>query len=466
MDISGYSVQDAVAHLKNGGSMKGAPYQGVPTSEDSKIEDIIKNMKGEKPSFTYEDSGSTLDALRAKVWSKVESSTFDGECLFYGIEFMVKYLQTMTWTLEADWVSCNLKIAEKGDKVSPLIVYKLTATPVPNKKLTDTGLAAIDEKHDPALVIALLFPLRVDVTHPALLAELMKRIIREYAKHAPEDMDELTWENSTWSTNESLKKLACAFDIFFTKVKTDKRTSIRIVTLQTKGRANATINSMASLMKPLDLEYKDLISWMWIPPLQIEFAVLAVKPATEFAIPDSYIHYIVNMGIVTKSPYSVTSLPDIYSLLHICGVTQGLPRSKNSMVPPSGITDDIVWIGTVMAYALSGGGGYSQILDKSDMTPELAARITEHEKTANRALKAKREERSGANWMLKCKDKEEAYKIRLYAVASWESFTDCRDGSIAKFLQAKVAYYRQQAEDYEPSERDYASDADDGQSQA
>lgn len=457
MDVFSGSISEALAHIKTGGKLLTKAYKDVPVSEDSKIEDIMKNLDKKKPTFAYDDSGSSIEALRAKLWEKVGGSDFDGECLTYGIEFLVKYLGTMIWTLEADWNSCGILIAKKDDKVAPTVVYTMMPTAVSEKKLTDTDREPVDAKHDPALVIALLFPLRVDATHPALLAELMKRVIKEFTKHAPEGFDELTWDNSAWSNNESLKKAACAFDIFFSKVKTDKRTSIRIVTLQTKGRANATINSMASLMKPLDLEYKDLISWMWVPSLQTEFAVLAVKPATEFAVPDSYIHYIVNMGIVTKSPYSVSSLPDIYSLLHICGVTQGLPRSKNSMVPPSGINDIIVWIGVVMAYALSGGGGYRQILATTEMTTELAARITEHEKTIDKDLLAKREERSGANWMLKSEDRVEQQKIRLYAVASWESFTDCRDGSIAKYLQAKASYYRQLAEDYEPSEKDYAS---------
>lgn len=464
MDVSNRSFSDVLAHLKDGGTLSGKPYKDVPVSEDAKIEDIIKNLDNKKPALAYDDSGSSLIALRDKLWTKIGSSSFDQECLMYGIEFMVKYLGTMTWTLEADWTSCGIPIAKKDDKVSPLVVYRVSPTPLEAKKLTEPSGELKDAKHDPALVIALLFPLRVDATHPALLAELMKRIIREFTKHAPEDVDELTWENSAWSNNESLKKLACSFDLFFSKVKTDKRTSMRIVTLQTKGRSNATINSMASLMKPLDLEYKDLIAWMWLPSLQAEFAVLAVKPATEFAIPDSYIHYIVNMGIVTKSPYSVTTLPDIYSVLHVCGLTQGLPRSKNSMVPPSGINDKIMWIGAVMAYALSGGGGYRQILDTSEMTAKLAERIVEHEKSVKTTLLTKKEERSGANWMLKCEERVEEQKIRLYAVAAWESFTDFRDGSIAKHLQAKAAYYRQLAEDYEPSERDYASDADEGQS--
>lgn len=186
-----------------------------------------------------------------------------------------------------------------------------------------------------------------------------------------------------------------------------------------RGRSNATLNTMSSLLEPFGMEYQDLIFWMWTPDLQKEFIVLAVEPALEFTRLDSYIQYIIGMSIVSKSPYSATSCPEIYSLMHICGLTQGKPRSKNATLPGSGISDQTVWIGAVMAYALMEGHQHSTMGTITHLSAELQDRVANLEGAREEAARSMRESKGGVNWMCKVGDPETSYKIRKFAAEIW-----------------------------------------------
>lgn len=177
--------------------------------------------------------------------------------------------------------------------------------------------------------------------------------------------------------------------------------------------------------------------------------MLAVEPAPEFTRLDSYIQYIIGMNIVSKSPYSATSCPEIYSLMHICGLTQGKPRSKHATLPADGVSDQTVWIGAIMAYALMDGHQHSTLGTITHLSPELQNRAAALEGTRNAAAQNLREAKSGVNWMCRIGDQEVAYNIRKFAAGIWNGLIEGRENSIAKFLHAKSTVYYRLCEEYE-----------------
>lgn len=82
----------------------------------------------------------------------------------------------------------------------------------------------------------------------------------EFEKYAPPEFPEISWECAGWEVNETLRKLACAFDMAMMQHPENPLSPARITTLHFRGRANATLNTLASLLDPLGPDLLDVDS--------------------------------------------------------------------------------------------------------------------------------------------------------------------------------------------------------------
>lgn len=398
-------------------------------------ENIETNLNGRKPGLTVPTSSSPLSSLRAHLWTNIDQSSGD-QYANRAKEFVYKICRGLR--VEASprvWESCGVTLMGAETAGNALNFFEVTEERL--DELTPPVTAWGDES-DAALLILLLSPSRISMSHANQKMDLVKRLTQEYQKTSPRIKKEFTalqFEN--WHDSPEMKKLMSAFDSYMVTHPNHALSGARMATLHWRGRGNAAINTLASLAEPFDLDLAGFSLWMWTPALLTQMYTMFSQPGLEIARTDSYLHYVVAMGIVTRSPFSVTQNPDLYALMHIVGLTLTVPRSEHTLVPAGGITQRVLRIGVIMAYALSGGSTYVPGLAGRDLTEEEKEQLEEKIRSSGRnddVMNTK----DGLSWYL-MEDQEGVFlRAAQYSTSIWAGFHGGRDNSIKKYLKTQV----------------------------
>lgn len=240
---------------------------GVVGDRDDSLNNFegVSELNKRKPSLSYVDSQSTLPALRDKLWETLKNSGLNSTALHYGIEFIIKILEGISWDITKDWDSCGVMIKRaENSRASVTGLDMLDVIPRPNAtlKLSESPNPIYSDKHDPALLIILFNVFRRTMIHPNLQNSLNERTKKEYARYAPPEVGDLDGDSLGWDANRELMKLACVMDVALIAIPNHALSSVRITTLHFRGKANATLNTLASLLSPFGMEYSDLVYWL------------------------------------------------------------------------------------------------------------------------------------------------------------------------------------------------------------
>lgn len=134
--------------------------------------------------------------------------------------------------------------------------------------------------------------------------------------------------------------MLAAYDMFLYKLKDHPNSILRMGTLGSRCRNCAGFFALGFAMSILNIESGDLMDWVFIETMGNE--VLRITfPGQETGQSDSYFPQLLDMGLVSKSPYSFNVNPYLFTWTHIIGALIGHRRSYNARFTFEGSYADV-----------------------------------------------------------------------------------------------------------------------------
>ncbi|QIQ19220.1 nucleoprotein [Yinshui bat virus] len=324
---------------------------GVKTPSDSDLPEYPKDYfaKGEKPVLTIGTKDS-LGALRGYVYSGL----LDGTVLIQHINSYLYYvLRDRKERNEKKWKSFDIVIAEEQTDVGVFCMVTVKEDPsqgADGKLHPDVIMD--DDKWLPAYILGLYRVGRATV--PEYRAMLMKNLMQQCmsmsprAKSLARDTDIFY---DIWSSDSNFCKIVACVDMFYNRFKKSIYSNIRFGTIASRFKDCAALATMSHLIKISGLTDVDVCLWIMLNDIRREFKQM-MMPGNEIDNPESYMPYLADFGISTKSPYSTVRNPCFHFWGQLTALLLRAQRSKNARVPQDIPISDLTIASWLFAYAV------------------------------------------------------------------------------------------------------------------
>ncbi|YP_010800956.1 nucleoprotein [Porton virus] len=250
------------------------------------------------------------------------------------VQLVNRYLylifKDVTATLEEDWVSFSITIGKRGESVNPFSIFNVTEDL--DSKMNADGDQSANESDDPWMTLYLLFIYRHaratnQLYQTALFDRLKSQIsavsINPPALTAPKGI------YKAWLNNKCFVKIVAGIDMFFCKFPMEEKSYVRFGTITSRFRDCASLLSLEHFRETTGLDGDDIFPWMATPVLEEEVHRI-MRDGQELDKPDSYVPYLMDLGLSLKSPYSATACPAIYTWAHMACALLTSMRSRNA----------------------------------------------------------------------------------------------------------------------------------------
>uniref|UniRef100_T1KD13 Rhabdovirus nucleocapsid domain-containing protein n=1 Tax=Tetranychus urticae TaxID=32264 RepID=T1KD13_TETUR len=321
-----------------------------------------------KPVLRLPQGSYELDNLKARVMSSFNDSRPISHDLVN--LFLYKFLETLNGNrLSAEWTSFGITIGRAGQTIKPMDLVTV---------VFDLPQIQFDAKINPTppMAVALLalgsFRLaRCNESKNKLLDELKTLYARLSGGTALPNFDKV--HGMVLSNDKNFQKICAAVDMFVDKFVNAEITSLRFGTLDSRYRGCTALVITRHIEEKFFGGSACINRWSLAKTLIKEYSNLT-RPNQEIDKIDSYMPYILDFGIVTKSPYSVKLNPSINLLINIVGTFMQLPRYYNAKKLDCPVHTDILKNGLFIAYAIAKSGNPERQLVGPDnsINPEPA----------------------------------------------------------------------------------------------
>lgn len=183
------------------------------------------------------------------------------------------------------------------------------------------------------------------------------------------------------------------------------------------------------------MTFPQLSLWLWSSTLCNEFRNV-FRAGEEIDNRDSYMPYLMELQLSSKSPYSTVVNPNIHYFVHVVGCTFSYDRSKHARMVGeyhAGMTYNNA---VLMSYVFMTFGEYKQMYSRSK-NPRRVADMDAGEKRSEEGAAIKMPAGIGPNdWLAYFRDKQGAIepKIEERVKMAWAALRDTRDGTIGAHL--------------------------------
>ncbi|UXL90867.1 MAG: nucleocapsid protein [Alxa tick rhabdovirus] len=127
-------------------------------------------------------------------------------------------------------------------------------------------------------------------------------------------------------------RLIASIDMFYFKFQNHKFSSCRIATLPSRYRGCSALTSLGYIAGKMGLDVRILALYILTRPVAVDLARIA-KTGESLADIEGYFPYQCDMGLTTKSPYSLNANPTFYLWIHTIGSVLNLQRSLSAVFP-------------------------------------------------------------------------------------------------------------------------------------
>lgn len=126
------------------------------------------------------------------------------------------------------------------------------------------------------------------------------------------------------------RKCCAVLDMFLSRIPSHKWSIIRFGTVSSRHRDCALLVAYADVAKMIGLTPAEMATWLWTRQLGME-AKQIFRPGNEVEKSNSYMPYMKDLQLVTRSPYSVTVNPNLQFFIHAVGCAIQSERSVNAI---------------------------------------------------------------------------------------------------------------------------------------
>ncbi|AGI04014.1 nucleoprotein [Vesiculovirus malpais] len=261
----------------------------------------------------------------------------------------------------SDWTTFGITIASKGAtmQIFDTLIIEEYRGQVADGKLNATRTVD-DDKWLPMLILGLYRVGRAtqEEYKKTLMSGLMAQCKLRHP-NAEEIVNETDDFYQAWGNDSNFLKLVAAVDMFFHQFKKHPDAGLRYGTIVSRYKDCAALSTMSHLHKVTGLPIPDLMTWVLTKSVEDEVCRM-MTPGQEIDKADSYMPYLIDLGISTKSPYSSVKNPCFHFWGQLTALLVQSARAKNARVP-----DDIPYAElTKAAHLLAYAVGHSSDLEQ------------------------------------------------------------------------------------------------------
>lgn len=287
------------------------------------------DKKREKPKLICPRSGLKLDEVRKMIKGQIRDGTLDIELAKF---YLISLLKTIDEPNDENWSSFKILILGSKEVGKPLCVVQV---------VDDTKDAQLDskskendasEEDDLWMSTYLLSIYRIGrATNKAYQVKLiddLNKLMATFPGQAIPMIQGLQALDS-WHGDSNYCKIVASVDMFFSKFKKSKWAILRFGTISSRYRDCAALTAMNHYAKLLGADLVEALEWSFVGRVSDEIEQM-LKPEQELDKPDSYMPYMMDLGISKMSPYSTVRNPAWHLFCHTVGSLMFSRRSMNA----------------------------------------------------------------------------------------------------------------------------------------
>ncbi|AEG25351.1 nucleocapsid protein [Vesiculovirus perinet] len=162
-----------------------------------------------------------------------------------------------------------------------------------------------------------------------------------------------------WGNDPNYLKLIAAIDMFFHHFKKHEEASLRYGTIVSRFKDCAALTTLAHLVKVSGMSVGDVMTWVLNQPVEDEVCRM-MTPGQEIDKADSYMPYLIDLGLSTKSPYSSVKNPCFHFWGQLTALLIQSTRAKNARVPDDIPYQELTKASQLFAYAIGRSADLAQ----------------------------------------------------------------------------------------------------------
>ncbi|AEG25350.1 nucleoprotein [Vesiculovirus jurona] len=330
----------------------------LPASEDpvEYPEDYFKENPGKVKVFI--SRGTDLNKLRQFVYEGIKSGDVS---VCHINSYLYQVLKGIQEEAPSEWKSFGVQIAVKGQKIGIFDLLEVDdyRGPIPDGK-SSSGRTADDDKWLPMLILGLYRVGRAtQEDYKKMLMSNLNAQCKLRSNQAEEIVDDTSDFYQAWGNDSNFLKIVAAVDMFFHYFKKNPEANIRFGTIVSRFKDCAALTTLAHLQKVTGLPIEEVFSWILTRSVEDEVCRM-MKPGQEIDQANSFMPYLIDLGLSTKSPYSSVKNPSFHFWGQLTALLVQSSRAKNARVP-----DDIPYAELTKAAQLFGFAiGHSSDLEQ------------------------------------------------------------------------------------------------------
>ncbi|QVU40011.1 nucleoprotein [Mejal virus] len=266
-----------------------------------------------------------------------------------------------------DWKSFGIQIAKRGTKVGifDLLDVKEYKGDVPDGK-PSPDRTVDDDRWLPMLILGLYRVGRA--TQEDYKRTIMSNLMAQCKLRHPaaEDIvDDTSDFYQLWGNDSNYLKIVAATDMFFHHFKKHPEASLRFGTIVSRFKDCAALNTLSHLHKVTGLSIGEVFSWVLTRSAEDDL-VRMMKAGQEVDQASSFMPYLIDLGLSTKSPYSSVKNPSFHFWGQLTALLVQSTRAKNARVPDEIPYAELTKAALLFGYAIGHSSDLSQRFIEGD----------------------------------------------------------------------------------------------------
>ncbi|AJG05818.1 nucleoprotein N [Bivens Arm virus] len=325
--------------------------------------DYFEKNNKQKPKINLPKLPIGLAELRALVKGGFKANDLK---LQHVLAYLGHLLQDIKGELTEDWTSFGVLIGNRSHNITPLDLLDVNYY---DDKLLD-GVKANDASpsDDAWMLFACLGIYRLartqNLQHRSSLLMKMNAQILSLNQNAIKLVDNTMFYNS-WISNYNYTKLIAACDMFFYKFKDHEHAVCRFGTIPSRWKDCGGLTSLSHLKNLTGMELEEIVSWVFVPSIGKEICRM-MKSGQELDKPDSYVPYMMDLGLSMKSPYSSSANGGTYTWIHMIGSIMHSQRSLHARMVNENELPNIRISAMLTAYVKFNKGSLMKVFVKEE----------------------------------------------------------------------------------------------------
>ncbi|ACB47434.1 nucleocapsid protein [Cocal virus] len=329
----------------------------LPANEDP-VEYPADYFKKSRDIPVYINTTKSLADLRGYVYQGLKAGSLS---IVHVNSYLYAALKDVKGKLDRDWITFNIQIGKAGDNVGifDLVTVKNLEGVCPDG-VSDATRTSADDQWLPLYLLGLYRVGRTQMTDyrkklmDGLIAQC-KLINEKFEPLIPEGRDFY----DIWGNDGNYTKIVAAVDMFFHMFKKHEKASFRYGTIVSRFKDCAALATFGHVCKITGMSTEEVTTWILNREVADEM-VQMMYPGQEIDKSDSYMPYLIDLGLSQKSPYSTVKNPAFHFWGQLTALLLRSTRARNARQPDDIEYTSLTTAGLLYAYAVGSSADLSQ----------------------------------------------------------------------------------------------------------